>query len=162
MARLLFLHGAHRLADRPDRPHLNATNLRRRNARGDLDRFVEIARLDHVKAGEALLRFGERTVGHGHLAVAHAYGGRGGHRLQRFGGDAMAATPDFIVEGDAMAVVHRLQGGLFSVNETQIFHGVFSAMALTLDDVDRSAHFLPSPIFSKRLTSLLGAKSSSS
>src|SRR6267378_1298258 len=131
MARLL-LHGAHRLADRPDRPHFDRADLRRRNPGSDLDRLVQVARLDHVEAGKALLRLGEGAVGHRDLAVAHAHRGRGGDRLQRLRGDAVAASADFVVKGDAVPVVHGLQRVLFPVDQTQIFHGVFSAMVFRL------------------------------
>src|SRR5258706_13676983 len=127
-----LLQRAHRLADRPDRPHFHRADLRRRDARGDLDRLVQVARLDHVEAREALLRLGEGPVGDRELAVAHAHRGRGGNRLQRLGGDAMAAAADFVVEGDAGAVVHRLRRLLLPVDETQIFHGVFSTMVFTI------------------------------
>src|SRR5438094_4153213 len=83
MARFLLLHRAHRLADRADRPHLDRADLRRRNPGGDLDRLVQVARLDHIEAGEALLRLGKRPIGYRDLAVTHAHRGRGGNRLQR-------------------------------------------------------------------------------
>src|ERR1041384_5444079 len=114
--------------DRADGPHLDRSNRRRRDLRGDLDRLVEIPRFDHVEAGEELLGLGERAVGDRDLAVAHAHRGRGGDRLQRLGGDAVAALADRLVEGDAVTVVHRLDLLLLAVDETEVFHRVsFSA-----------------------------------
>src|SRR5438067_1894068 len=69
MARFLLLHRTHRLADRADRPHLDRADLRRRNPGGDLDRLVQVARLDHVEAREAFLRLGVGPIGHRDLAV---------------------------------------------------------------------------------------------
>src|SRR3954469_15129518 len=140
MARRLLLLTAHGLPDRPDRPDFDRADLRGRDARGDLDRLVQIARLDHVETREALLGLGERSVGDRHLAVAHPHrrGARNG--LQRLGGDAVAALAHFLVEGDAVAVIHRLHRLLFAVHQTQIVHSVFSAMASVarIDDLDRT------------------------
>src|SRR4051812_42779247 len=89
----------HRLADGTDRANLNAADSGRRNTRGDLDRLVEIARLDHVEASEKFLRLGEGAVGHRYLAVAHSNRRRGGDRLQRLRGNAMPALFHLFVEG---------------------------------------------------------------
>src|SRR5262245_11301340 len=141
-----LLQRAHRLADRPDRPHFRRADRRGRDARGDLDRLVQVARLDHVEAREALLGLGEGSVGDRYLAAAHAHRGRRGHRFQRLGRDAMAAAADFIVEGDAAAVVHRLQRLLLTVNQTQIFHGVlrnrFRMLFLSHAELLEALHFL--------------------
>jgi hypothetical protein len=84
-----------RLADGPNRPHLDAADLSGGNAGGDLDGFVEVAGLDHVEAGEAFLGLGEGAI------VAHADGGGGGDGLEGLGGDAVAARADGLVEGEA-------------------------------------------------------------
>src|SRR5215210_6128388 len=42
-----------------DRPHLDAAFAGGRDLRGDLNRFVQIARVDQIKAGELLLGLGE-------------------------------------------------------------------------------------------------------
>src|SRR5688572_4492520 len=138
------LFEAHGLADRADGAHLDAADGGRRDLRGDLDRFVEVARLDHVAAGQAFLGLGERPVGDRQPAVAHAHGGGGGHRLQRFGGDAVAAGADALVERDAVAVVHRLDGALLPVNQAEVLHGLIV------------------PILRCRSTAALSPKSSSS
>src|SRR4051812_28535299 len=97
----LFGTGRDRFADRADRPHFDRADARRRNAAGDLDRFIEIARFHHIEAGELFFGFRERTVGDRHFAVAHAHRGRGLDRFERFGGETMAAFTDSAVEFDA-------------------------------------------------------------
>src|SRR5207245_7088054 len=47
---------------------------------------------------------------------------------QRLGGDAVAAATDLLVVGEAVAVGHVRQRLLLAVHQTQIFHGVFSAV----------------------------------
>src|SRR5262245_10118455 len=51
------------------------------NAPGDLDRLVEVRRVDEEVAAELLSGFGERAVGHLALSLADADAGRGGDRL---------------------------------------------------------------------------------
>src|SRR3954471_15249430 len=140
MARRLLLLTAHGLPDGPDRPDFDRADLRGRDARGDLDRLVQIAHLDHVETRETLLGFRERPVRDRHLAVAHPHrrGARNG--LQRLRGDAVAALAHFLVEGDAVPVIHRLYRLLFAVHQTQIVHSVFSAMVSVarIDHLDRT------------------------
>src|SRR5438105_9022922 len=120
---LSLLLGTNDFPDRADRPHLDAADGCRRYACRELDRFVQVARLDHVEAREKLLGLGEGTIGHRNLAVAHPHRGRGRHRLQRLGGDAVAAATDFIVKGHAVAVGHVRQRLLLAVYQAEIFHG---------------------------------------
>src|SRR5687768_6169717 len=114
---------SHVFADRPDRAHLDAADRGRRDAGGDLDGLVQVARLDQVEAGEAFLGLGEGPVGDRDLAVSHPHGGSGGHRLQGFRGQALAARAHRDVELHAVAVVHRLDGALFAVHQAQVLHG---------------------------------------
>src|SRR3954453_5671859 len=140
MARRLLLLTAHGLPDRPDRPDFDRADLRGRDARGDLDRLVQIARLDHVETRETLLGLRERPVRDRHLAVAHPNRRGARYGLQCLGGDAVAALAHFLVEGDAVAVIHRLHRLLFAVHQTQIVHSVFSAMVSVarIDHLDRT------------------------
>ncbi len=64
-----------RFSNRSDWPYFDAAYACRRNFRGNLDRFIQVSRLDHVEAGKLLLGLSERTVRDGQLAVAHAHGG---------------------------------------------------------------------------------------
>src|SRR6185295_3956342 len=74
-----------------DRPHLDRTDARRRHARGDADRLVEVAGFDQVVAHQLLPAVGEGAVGHQPLPAAEPDGGRGGRRLERVGGAEGAA-----------------------------------------------------------------------
>ena len=56
-----------------DRAHLDRAEGRHRDASGDVDGIVEVARLDDDVAGKVLLGFGERPVGDGDVAAAHAH-----------------------------------------------------------------------------------------
>src|SRR5262245_15682591 len=110
-------------ADGTDRPHLDAADPGGRNLRGDLYGLVEIAGLDQVEPGELLLGLGERPVGDGYLALAHAHGRRGLDGLQGLRGDAAAARAKRGVVVEAMPVIHRLQLGFFAVDQAEVFHG---------------------------------------
>src|SRR5579859_379714 len=80
-----------RLGEIHHRPHLDRTGLDRRNARGDLQGLVEIARFDEIEAAELLLGFGEWPVGGGQLLAAIAKRRGGVNGLQRLTGDVVAA-----------------------------------------------------------------------
>ena len=70
------------------RPHLDrAAHPRGRDPRGDLERRIEIVRLDHDEAADVLLRVDERTVGEQRLSVLNAHGRRGLDRLQLLAAD---------------------------------------------------------------------------
>src|SRR6266498_5422327 len=74
-----------------DRAHLHRTaHARRRNARCEVDRGVEVGGLEREPAAERLLDGDERPVGGQRLAVLHPHrGGRlGGLQLDAGGGDA--------------------------------------------------------------------------
>ena len=75
----------------------------------DLDRVVQVSRLDQVEAGQLLLGLGERTVGDRHPAVPHPHGRRGLDRLERLGGDQQPALPESVTAGDTLAVGHGAQ-----------------------------------------------------
>src|SRR5258706_4220405 len=110
------------LADRPDRPHLDRADAPRRDARGDLDRLVQVLRLDEVEADEDLLGLGERPVGHRDLAAAHPHRGGARHRLQRLRGEAVAALADRLVVLEAIRDRHGGDGLLLAVDEAEVFH----------------------------------------
>ena len=44
--------------------HLDASFARRRNLRGNLNRLVQVARVDEIKAGKLFLRLRKGTIGH--------------------------------------------------------------------------------------------------
>src|SRR4051812_35830578 len=69
-----------------DRPHLDASDPCWRNLRGRLDGFVPIVGVYQIEPRDALLRFGKRSIGDGHLAVPDSHGLRGLHRLKRLCG----------------------------------------------------------------------------
>src|SRR6185503_6824187 len=114
--------GGHGLPYGPDGAYLHAAYPRRGDLRGDLDRFVEVARRDHVKPGELLLGLRERPVGDGSPAVTHPHGGGGLDRLERLRGHAMAALADRGVVGDAFLVGQLVEPLLVQVNQAQIVH----------------------------------------
>src|SRR5262249_31895971 len=83
-----------------DRSYLDASQLRRRDARRDLDRLVEIPGLDQVIAAELLFRFRKRSVGRRDLAVPDADGRGGLDRLEVVAPEIMAAALDVSREGE--------------------------------------------------------------
>src|SRR5919107_1264011 len=70
---MLILRQARDLHHRPD---LDRAPARSRNAGGDIDRFVQIRRVDQVVAAELFARLRERTVGYQPFAVPHPDAGR--------------------------------------------------------------------------------------
>src|SRR6476646_12135270 len=86
-----------------NRPYLDTACARAGDPRGDLDRLVQVARLEHVVAAELLLRLGEWPVGRRHLAVAYAHRRCGSGWLQPIAIDEMPARPD--VRGEARIFV---------------------------------------------------------
>ena len=92
--------------------------------RRDLDRLVQVARLDDVEAADRLLRLGERPVDDEHLAAAHADG-----RGILVGSQALAVLGDAarlkLVDPLADVVVggHVRQGVVPLGVEQCVFHG---------------------------------------
>jgi hypothetical protein len=84
--------------------------------------LIEIFGLDHVEAGELLLRFGERAIGDRELAVSHAHRRRGVHRLERFGCDAMSARAYRRVVSDAILVGQLVQPLFVQIYKAEVFH----------------------------------------
>src|SRR5579864_8468736 len=56
--------------ERPERPHLQDAEAGHRVPARDLDGLVEVVALEHVEAGDLLLRLGERAVGHHGLLLS--------------------------------------------------------------------------------------------
>src|ERR1700704_4206141 len=77
----------------PDGPDLDGAVPGGRDARGHLDRLVDVPALDEVEAAELLLGLRERTIGRDGPPVIHAHGGRRRRRLERLAGfeDALLA-----------------------------------------------------------------------
>src|SRR4051812_15916976 len=118
------------LAEVDHRPDLDAPVLRGRDPRRDLNRVIQVARLDHVEAAELLLGFGERPVGRRQLAAADPEGGRRADRLQRLARHIVAALPDPLGEGVVLAgerllfsLRASLRGRFVIVNQAQVPHG---------------------------------------
>src|SRR5207253_4352895 len=84
--------------DLHDGPDLHGPEPRRRDARRDADRLVEVLRLDQVVAADALRRLGERSVGHHPLPLPQAHRGRGRDRLERVAGPVVPALRDRVGE----------------------------------------------------------------
>src|SRR5690348_10151667 len=133
------------LADWADGPDLHTADLRRGDLRGDLDCLVEVACLDQIEAGELLLRLGKRTVGNREAAVTNAHRGRGGHRLQRFGGDALPARAQLGIARQALQVVHLPDLLLLTVHQTQVFHRRNPRHSVSMLGTDLSAGAITAP-----------------
>src|SRR6188508_601898 len=103
-------------------PHFDAAELRRRNLRGELDGFVEIARFEEIEARELLLGLGKGSVGDAELPVAHTHCGGGVHGMKRFRGNEMSAGSQRVPAGHAGFV----RGGapLFGreVDQAEVLH----------------------------------------
>src|SRR5687767_1557505 len=63
-----------------NRSQFDAPALRSGNARGDVNRFVQILGFNEIVTANLFLGFGEGSVGPQNLAVTHADGGGGGSR----------------------------------------------------------------------------------
>src|SRR5229473_2464450 len=69
----LLLLSSNALHDFQHRPNLNGAMPGARNLRRNLDSFVEIVAIQHVKTAELLFRFGERAICSQRLAVTYLY-----------------------------------------------------------------------------------------
>src|SRR2546427_12465852 len=114
----------------PDRPHLDAAPLRRRNPRRDLDRVVQILGVDEVEPAQLLLGLGVGAVGGGQLAVADARGRGRLHRLQPLRRDPVAVLLHGLREGAVLGhprflllLGQALPLLLVVVDQAQVPHG---------------------------------------
>src|SRR5262245_35618309 len=117
-----------------DRPDLDAptevlVQLGRRVLRRDLDRLVEVARLDQEVAAELLLGLGERPVGHEDLAAARAQahgvlGGRERADLEQLAGTLQLGVVRAALLFDRGHVGRRegLEFLLVVVGQAQVLH----------------------------------------
>src|SRR5512144_2179356 len=119
-----------RLVELHDRAHLDAPHSRGWDPGGHLNGVVQVPRVDHVKPAQLLLRFGERSVGGGELAVADPDRRGGLHGLQRFSGQIVAALLDVFGEGEVgphervgLALRHGAHLLLVVVDQAQVPHG---------------------------------------
>src|SRR4051794_2889576 len=96
--------------------------LCRRNATGDLNRLVEVFRLDEIEAGEQLLGLGKWTIVELHLPVTDTHGRRRMHRMQRLTCNKPLAVHQFLNIVGAFTVGAGIPVLLIEINETKIFH----------------------------------------
>src|SRR5262245_61805430 len=102
-AGLLRLHPGERpLAEIHDRPYLDAPQLRQRTVGRDLDRLVEVPRIDEDEATQLLLGLGEGTIRHRYATVPDADGHRGMGGLERVRDDAVTAPTQLGVVGNVL------------------------------------------------------------
>jgi hypothetical protein len=101
----------------------------RRNPRGELDRFVQVAGVEQVEAGEHLARLGERAVEERHLAAAHAHRRRGVRRVQRLGREHAPARGELrrVVGALGVAACRPVLG--VEVDEAEVLHSDLLAAA---------------------------------
>src|SRR5918998_2226324 len=115
------------------RPDLDRAPTTTRYAGGNIDRFVEIRRVDEVVAAELFARLRERTVGYQPFAVPHPDAGR--RRAQVEWGGAQIPTAVIEVSGKlrglavALLPLLRVYGILGAVNQQHVFHTVTSICA---------------------------------
>src|SRR5688572_3420240 len=112
------------------RPHLDRAEPRRRNARRDLDRLVQVLGLDEVVAAQLLLRLGERAIGGRRLPVPHPHRHRGLRRVERIAADVLACLLDVVGEREVLThdrvrlvLRPRRPVALVLVDQAQVFHG---------------------------------------
>src|SRR5689334_15655246 len=86
-----------------NRTDLDGAVLCARDSRRDLNGIVEVLRLDEIEAAELFLRFRERSVGRGDLAIANSNGGRGLRGLERFAAEPVAALSGVVGELHVLA-----------------------------------------------------------
>src|SRR5262245_19919799 len=117
------------------RAHLDAAEPTGRNLRGDLDRVVEVARLDEDEAPELLLRLDEGAIGGGHPARLLPYRRGGPDALKAGRGDVVAAPAQRLVvregfgtHGLQLTLLQRIELPLVDIDQTQISHRVLLAV----------------------------------
>src|SRR5262249_48743903 len=88
----------------PHGTHFDAAHAGGRDFRCELNRLVQIPRVDQVKTGKLFLGLGKRAVCHRRLPVADAHGGRRMNRLQSFCGNGMADSTKRLAEGHSILV----------------------------------------------------------
>src|SRR5499433_4252456 len=85
-----------RMRELLDLPDLDHRDARRREFRGERACLVHVLGLDDEKPTELLLGLGKRADAGGRLAVMDADGPRRRGRLQRIGGDVVAAPSNLL------------------------------------------------------------------
>src|SRR5688572_22645271 len=107
-------------------------------ARYELNRLVEIARLEKQDAADLLLRFRERTVRDRHGPVAKPHGGGVARSLQDLAAREMPAAPQLVIVGEAavhdrrpLGVGQAIPTRFVEVAETNVLHCRFSFYAST-------------------------------
>ena len=94
--------------------------------RGDVDGPIEVGTFENVEAGDPLLRFGKRTVGHEHLATAPANGRGGVHPCQVVAEDADLPPIDLADRLVDVVLVGRVRlGGGIDAHEHHVAHWGF-------------------------------------
>src|SRR5690348_16875285 len=88
-----------RLVELHDRANLDRPEFRRWNARGHLNRVVEILGVYQIVAAELLFRLGEWSIRRGDFAVANTQRGRSRRGLEGVAAEVMAAVLDALGEG---------------------------------------------------------------
>src|SRR3984957_17747690 len=77
-----------------ERAHFDGAHARRWDSAGDFDRFIEILRIDQVKAAELLLGLREGAIGGQALSIANAHRCCGRDRLQLVTGQVISLVLD--------------------------------------------------------------------
>src|SRR5215475_12597534 len=90
--------------------------------------------LNEEIATELLARLCERTIRDEPFAVAHAYGGGHGRRVEWVGGQILAARFDLVREPRGFCVtglpLTLTQGLLVNINQQHVFHSSASPMQI--------------------------------
>src|SRR4051812_40493930 len=81
-----------------DGTDLDGANFRSRNPGGDLDRVVQVARLDHIEAAQLLFGLGEGAVGRRDFPVADPDAGRRMRGFESVPADIVTALLDAVAE----------------------------------------------------------------
>src|SRR5918996_2983681 len=131
-----------------DRAHLDgATHASRRDARGDLDRGVEVVGLEDEVAAQGLLDGDERPVGRQRLAVLNPHGGcRLGSLQPEARGDAGRLVDRLVVGVDRLLLVLRQavpllrprRRGIALLDQQQVLHRLSSLWLGRLRDERRT------------------------
>src|SRR5262245_34698951 len=90
-------------SDFRDRPDLDGAELRARDAGRELDRLIQVPRLQQVVATQLLLGLGERAVRGREPALPHPDRGRRVRRLQGVAADIVSALLDRLRVGVELA-----------------------------------------------------------
>src|SRR5262249_55354744 len=109
-----------------DRPHFHGPLPGAGNPPRDVDRLVEVRRVDQEVAAEVFAGFRERTVRHLPLPLADANTGRGPDRVQRGGAPGLPLGVEFVRQGrglgEALLALALRPGFFVSVDEEHVLH----------------------------------------